>query len=216
MQYDREPEKITIKDWFFRVRKPKDPAHPDLLLLLHGHLGNENVMWILTNPVPNTYWMLAPRAPVETAPGKYSWHEIGPEWASWETYQNLTKKLLERVDFWAKKNALDFKRINVIGFSQGAVMGYALALQYPQRVGKIAALAGFIPQGWKNKLDESDLNQIQFFIAHGINDDIVPIKKAKQAAEWLKEKNARVTFCEADIGHKLSANCFNGLGEFFD
>jgi phospholipase/carboxylesterase len=210
------PERITIQDWPIRVKQPTKNSEVDrVLLLLHGHLGNENVMWILANPLPKDYYMLAPRAPVLLGEDQYSWHEIEPQWPDINQYQQLADQLLERVDQWAEQNMVDVKEYDVLGFSQGAVMAYALALLYPERIGRIAAIAGFIPQSWKSQFADDFTVNKPIFVAHGKQDDIIPIEKAHQAAEWLKEKGAQVSFCEADTGHKLSANCFNGMGDFF-
>lgn len=216
MTGNNSPEKMTINGWTFRIKQPSgDNDQVKVLLLLHGHLGNEKAMWILTNPLPESYIMLAPRAPVQTGEEQYSWHEIGPQWPGIEKYQELTEKLLSRVDHWIEENDLDVDQYDVMGFSQGAVMAYALAILHPERIGKIAALAGFIPQTWQSELDQKSLSGKSFFIAHGTQDEMIPIKKGRQAAAWIEKHKADVTFCEAEIGHKLSANCFKGLGEFF-
>jgi phospholipase/carboxylesterase len=211
------PQKIEIQGWTFRVQTSSDPSSVQrVLLLLHGHMGNENAMWILTKPIPKSYTLLAPRAPVKTGDDQYSWHEIDPQWPSLQTYTDLAGQLINRVDDWLKDQNHNIQCYDVMGFSQGAVMAYALAALYPQRIGKVAALAGFIPQTWVHELEGQSFSGKSFFIAHGKQDDIIPIKKAHQAADWLEDNGAQVIFCEADIGHKLSANCFNGLGEFFD
>lgn len=216
MTKDNQPQKIELDGWPFRIKKPsKVTDQTRVLLLLHGHLGNENVMWILTNPLPDDYIMMAPRAPVKTGKDQYSWHKIKQGWPGIETYQELIDSLLSRVNTWLEDNQLDVEKLDVMGFSQGAAMAYAMAILYPEKVGRIAAIAGFIPKSWEEHLQRASLGGKKFFVAHGTQDDIVPIKKAQQAARWLKENNAQVTLCEADTGHKISANCFKGLGDFF-
>jgi phospholipase/carboxylesterase len=216
MNSQQQPQKIDIQGWTFRVQHSPHPSSDQrVMLLLHGHLGNENAMWILTKPISNSYTLLAPRAPVKTGEDQYSWHEIAPQWPGLETYTDLTDQLLSRVEEWSLEHNLNIQHYDVMGFSQGAVMAYALAILHPHRIGKVAALAGLIPQRWFDELDGQSLSGKSFFVAHGNQDDIVPIKKAHQAADWLEDQGAHVTFCAADIGHKLSANCFNGLGEFF-
>lgn len=213
----QQPEKIEINQWPFRVQYPKNPSvDTRVMLLLHGHQGNENVMWILTKPLPKDFYLLAPRAPVKTGENQYSWHEITPQWPEIKTYHDLAEQLIWRLDHWIGEQTIKINKYDVMGFSQGAVMAYALATLFPQKIGKVAALAGFIPQRWQEQLDLSKVSGKDFFIAHGTRDDIIPIKKAHQAAEILEKHGAQVTFCEADIGHKLSANCFKGLGNFFD
>lgn len=216
MSKNPAPEKVGIKGWPFRIQHPANrTADTRVMLLLHGHQGNENVMWILTKPLHDDYYLLSPRAPVNTGEDQYSWHAIAPQWPGIETYQALAGHLLSRVDTWCEQNDIEVNNFDLMGFSQGAVMAYALAFLHPERIGRVAALAGFIPQVWQAQLDVPSLAGKRFFIAHGSQDDIIPINKARQAADWLEKHGAEITFCEADIGHKLSASCFNGLGEFF-
>jgi phospholipase/carboxylesterase len=216
MTDEQRPERLEIDGWPFRVQKPgSKPVSEAVLLLLHGHLGDENVMWILTNPLPKSYWMLAPRAPVPTGKDAYSWHEIGQTWPGLDHYQKLARELIGRVDQWKNQADISFDDLYLMGFSQGAVMAYALAILYPQRVKKVAALASFLPREWEGELKSKHLKHQSFFVAHGTKDTIIPIEKARRAASTLKEKGAEVTFCDAETGHKLSANCFNGLGDFF-
>jgi phospholipase/carboxylesterase len=217
MNSQQQPQKIDIQGWTFRVQYPTIPISDQrTMLLLHGHFGNENAMWILTKPIPNSYTLIAPRAPVKTGEDQYSWHGIAQQWPGLEIYTELTDQLLTRVDGWMREQNLNSQNYDVMGFSQGAVMAYALAILHPQRIGKVATLAGFIPRRWLTQINGQLLAGKSFFVAHGKQDDIIPIKKAYQAADWLEDNGAHVTFCAADIGHKLSANCFNGLGEFFD
>jgi phospholipase/carboxylesterase len=216
MNDNNQPTLTNIDGWVFRIKAPSPPtSETKILLLLHGHLGNENVMWILANPLPKGYTLIAPRAPVKLGENQFSWHKIQPQWPTLDQYKRLTDQLLTRVDAWAKDNLAGSSPYDVMGFSQGAVMAYALAFLHPDRVKRIAAIAGLIPQNWRPQLDAESLNRTRFFIAHGTQDEIIPVKKARQASEWLKEKGADVSFCTAETGHKLSANCFKGLGEFF-
>jgi len=92
---------------------------------------------------------------------------------------------------------------------------YILAFLFPEKINKVAALASFIPQTWRSSIDTEWIKNKDFFIAHGSQDEIIPINKASESAKWLEEHQANVTFCEANIGHKLSADCFKGLGNFF-
>ncbi|MFU8826983.1 MAG: alpha/beta hydrolase [Brevefilum sp.] len=213
----RQPEKVEVNGWHFRIQSPElRRSDQRVMLLLHGYQGNENVMWILTKPLPKDYLLIAPRAPIQHGDGQYIWHEIAPQWPDVHTYQLLGDQLFTRVDQWLDEHNIKTRKFDLMGFSQGAVLAYALAILQPSRINRVAALAGFIPKAWKDQMDVKPLENIPFFIAHGTQDDIIPIQKAHRAANWLEENGAQVTFCEAEIGHKLSANCFDGLGSFFD
>lgn len=210
-----EPKLIKIDDWVFRVKEGQSTKQIKLMLLLHGYLGNENVMWILTNPLPASYTFLAPRAPLQMGENQFSWHKLGMRWPDLDIYQQLIADLLHRIDSWSAKMNIPSPKLDIMGFSQGAVVAYAMALLYPERIGRIAALAGFIPWSWKSHLQPEVLKDRKFFVAHGTRDLTVPIIRAHQAVSWLKKSGADVTFCESDIEHKLSADCFKGLGKFF-
>ncbi len=213
---NRSPEKTTVQGWTFRVSHPKSPSEPTVpLLLLHGHLGNEKVMWTLARPIPNTVLMIAPRAPMKMGVDQYSWHEISQKWPSIEKYQSLVDDLLAGVKALFDKEGLSVSQFDLMGFSQGGVMAYAFAMLHPELIRKVASIASFIPQSWMKQYDQATFDTQEVFIAHGTRDEIVPLSKARQAVDWLRDKNAHVTFCEADTGHKISADCLNGLGEFF-
>lgn len=217
MTKENQPQETTIKDWIFRIKTPSHKSEqPKFMLLLHGHLGNEKSMWILTNRLPESYTYIAPRAPVKTGENQYSWHEISTQWPSLDHYKDLVDQLLDRLTSWSNNNDLECESFDVMGFSQGAVMAYALTFLYPEKIGKIAALASFIPQSWKPEIDSKSIKNKSFFIAHGTEDEIIPIEKASKAASWLEDRGADVTFCKANIGHKISADCFKGLGKFFE
>lgn len=213
-----QPDEITIDQWPFKVLIPdREPARENrILLLIHGYLGNENAMWILTKPIPKDIILLAPRAPVQMGPDQYSWHPIKPQWPDLDqTYRHLGADLLSRVDQWVSQKGLNITQYDAMGFSQGAVMAYALSFLFPKRVNKVAALAGFVPQIWHSSLKGHSLKGRSYFISNGTKDELIPLHKAHQTVEWLKEKGAQVTYCEGHTGHKLSAGCFKGLGEYF-
>ena len=216
MSENNNPQKIVIKEWTFRIKEPPQLSNQTrIMLLLHGYMGNENVMWILTNPFPNTHLFIAPRAPVKIGEEQFAWHKITPQWPGLETYRKLADQLIDSVEIWLEDKGIKTASFDVMGFSQGAVMAYALAFLNPKKIKKVAALASFIPQTWRSSIDPDGIKNKDFFIAHGSQDEIIPINKASESAKWLEEHQANVTFCEANIGHKLSADCFKGLGNFF-
>jgi phospholipase/carboxylesterase len=53
------------------------------------------------------------------------------------------------------------------------------------------------------------------FVAHGTRDETVTIESARASIEILEQAGAQVTFCEDDVGHKVSAGCLRALKDFF-
>jgi len=200
----------TIDDWTLRFRAGTGNR---ILLLLHGWTGDENSMWIFTRNLPPEYWIIAPRAPNVAMPSGFSWRAPAPRgsWPSIDLFRASIDKLILLVDRWASANDLDASPIDVAGFSQGGAMTFTLAALHPDRVRKIGILAGFAPDGAQQILSPNLLKGKNIFLSHGTLDEMVPIAMARRTIGLLQEAGAQVTYCESEVGHKLSADCLRAL-----
>ena len=109
----------------------------------------------------------------------------------------------------------NFSSFHLLGFSQGAALAYSMAILSPERINSLAGLSGFLPDGTTTRLSAGRLNGLPVFIAHGTGDDLVPVDRARAAVAQIEQAGAQVTYCEDDVGHKLSAKCFHGLEAFY-
>ena len=210
---------LTYNGWTMRVRHAvQEPAR--FMLLLHGWTGDENSMWIFARKFPEDLWIAAPRAPHVSKKGGYSWrspHSVQTNDRGLPTLPDLkpaADDLVRLVDDISASIGVDATQFNVAGFSQGGALTNVLALLYPERIHKAAVLAGFMPTGTDELLARRVLAGKQFFVAHGSQDNLVPIELARQAIGLLEQAGAQVTFCDAEVGHKVSADCLRGLETF--
>ncbi|RPI33234.1 MAG: hypothetical protein EHM70_06620 [Chloroflexota bacterium] len=220
---------LTIDEWVVRWRPPLDGQAPQpVLMLLHGWKGDENVMWIFASRLPSDALIIAPRAIYATPDGGFGWHlQRGETPFRVEDFSPAVEALLaflpelqgrieaEMAPVTPSGQLFDFSSINWLGFSQGAALVYTLALLHPERVGKLGGLAGFMPEGADSLAASQPLKGKQAFVAHGSEDETVPIELARHAVETLENAGAHVTFCEDAVGHKLSLTCFRSLDSFF-
>jgi phospholipase/carboxylesterase len=102
-----------------------------------------------------------------------------------------------------------------MGFSQGGAMSSLLAFLYPQRIRKAGILAGFVPSGLEELVSQRPLEGKPFFVAHGRKDETVPVDRARTSIEILEQAGAQVTYCEDEVGHKVSVTCLRSLKKFF-
>jgi len=175
-------------------------------------------MWVFARRLPAGYAILAPRAPLAASPGGYSWREL-PD-GSWgfpsvRDFEPACRGLIELVDTWSASTGGNADCFDVIGFSQGAALGIALALLHPQRVRALGVLAGFLPDGAEPLLERRPLAGMPVFVAHGTLDERVPVERARRAVRELEQAGAVVTYCEAETGHKVSKECLNALEASF-
>lgn len=87
---------------------------------------------------------------------------------------------------------------------------------YSWRPLRAGVLAGFVPMGSESLVAKRPLNGQPFFVAHGTLDEMVPIEYARQSVKILERAGAQVTFCEDEVGHKVSVDCLRALEEFFE
>jgi phospholipase/carboxylesterase len=100
---------------------------------------------------------------------------------------------------------------DLVGFSQGAALAYTLTVLYPDSVHRLAALSGFLPAGAETLLLARPVVGKPVFVAHGRQDNLVPVEQARRSVALLKEAGAQITYCETEVGHKVSAECLRGF-----
>jgi len=212
-----ETRLLSFNRWTFRLRPAQaDPAR--LLVLLHGWKGSEDSMWVFTNGLAPEYALLAPRGPFADPERGYTWRERKGTRIGYPSLADLlpaAQALLIFLDAWSASAGIDGRTFDVMGFSLGAVLAYALAATHPERIRSIAALAGFLPPGVEDLLAARPLAGKAVFVTHGTNDDMVPIERARKAVALLESSGAYVTYCESRAGHKVSRECFSAIREFF-
>jgi phospholipase/carboxylesterase len=212
-----EPLLLTSRGWTFRQLTA--PAKPDrLLVLIHGWKGDEDSMWMLAHHLSGNYSILAPRGPYPVAEGGYSWRQIKlGTWgmATLEDFRPAAEALLSFLDDLGSSAGIEVSQFDLMGFSQGAAMGYTLTLLHPERIQRLVALSGFIPDNGEELLNPGQFFGKRIFISHGRKDDMIPVEQARHALTSLKRVGALVTYCESDGGHKVSKECLRAMEGFF-
>jgi phospholipase/carboxylesterase len=212
-----ETEILQIEGWTVRARVPEAPSDHPILLMLHGWLGNEDVMWVFDQKIPDDFAVYSPRAPHPAPGGGFSW--VKNRASGFSAFADFTPScdaLSTLIDSLEARFAGDFSRIHVMGFSQGAALAFSWAALAPQRVRSLAALAGFLPDGAAERLIDGIWALLPVFITHGSRDKIVPIERMRAGALVIEAAGTDLTVCEDDVGHKLSARCLRALGEFYE
>lgn len=212
---NNEPVIKQIDEWTVRIQTPGGPGPHPVMVLVHGWTGDENSMWIFSNRLPKDQMLIALRGLNTTPLGGFGWHPHQEgDWPSVDDFRPAIEgvlNLLKPGNFPEGK----FDQMRWAGFSQGAAMIYTLAILNPEKVISLAGLSGFLPEGAEELARIKPLQDKPVFVAHGTQDDRVPVERARRSVTLLEAAGAQVTYCEDDVGHKLSATCFRGLENFF-
>lgn len=208
---------VEFNEWTLRVREAtQTPAR--LLLMIHGWTGDENSMWVFARNFPPDVVILAPRGVHESPQGGFSWrpHREGtfgrPSLAE---LSDSAGRLIRLVDEYQVEAGVDASHFDVMGFSQGAAMSNVLACLYPDRVRKVGIMAGFMPSGIEELAAKKPLVGKSIFVTHGTQDNMVPIDRARASMSLLEQAGAHITYCESEVGHKVSLDCLRALETFF-
>jgi phospholipase/carboxylesterase len=189
-----------------RVREADGKNPAGALVLLHGRGADENDLYPLLDFFDPDRRLVAatPRAPLALPPGGWHWYafrEVG--YPDPETFDRVFPVAADWLDTFLADRGLSHDRLVLGGFSQGAVMTYALGLGSGRpRPAAMIALSGFMPtvEGF-----ELDLSQPlpPFAIGHGTLDPVISVEFGRAARDRLVASGADVTFREAPIPHAI-------------
>jgi phospholipase/carboxylesterase len=173
--------------------------------MVHGWGGDEGSMWIFKQALPHKVAAITPRAPLALDNGGFIWFEqSGPLQLEPGVLEVALDKLRHFITSLPRFYPVDPTRTVLVGFSQGAAMSNAYAVTYPDTVFGVASLAGSMPPIPDNSFHANLLAGLPVFIAHGIQDNTVPVSVAKRTQEIYVGLGADVTYGEYPTAHKMN------------
>jgi phospholipase/carboxylesterase len=182
------------------LTRPAAGEPEGLLVLFHGRGADERDLFPLLDLFDPARRLLGvtPRGPLHLPPGGAHWytvHEIGfPDPLTFTETFRLASGWLDAV---VADAGVSYERTVIGGFSQGAVMTYALGLGAGrQRPAGLIALSGFVPTvpGFDVELS-SPLPRV--VIGHGALDPVISVEWGRRAHALLAEAGADVSYHES-------------------
>jgi phospholipase/carboxylesterase len=152
------------------------------------------------------------RGPLSLPPGGAHWYRLGgiptPDPATFHPTFERAAAFLDRLP-------VPIERVVLGGFSQGAVMSWALGLgQGRPRPAGIIALSGFLPRVDGFTLDLHGVEGYPVAIAHGSLDPVIPVQFGREAATILREAGADVRWWETPVPHTIDPRIIPELQAF--
>jgi phospholipase/carboxylesterase len=182
---------------------------PPLLLLLHGLGSNEDDLMGLVSQLDKRFFIVSARAPIPLSPGSYGWFRVnftqtGPIINPTDA-ESSRLSLLHFIDELVEAYALNSKRVYLMGFSQGAIMAFSLALTQPNKVAGVVAMSGRILPEVLPQMDEPKaLTGLPIFMTHGTADTVLPIHHGRNSRDFLETLPVTLTYREYPMGHQVS------------
>lgn len=196
------------------VREPAGEAN-GALVLFHGRGADERDLYPLLDALDPERRLLGvcPRGPLSLPPGGAHWYALGgiptPDPATfWPTF--------EAASAWLDALTIPLERTVLGGFSQGAVLSWALGLSRgaTKRPAAIVALSGFMPQVEGLELDLSDLDGFPIAIGHGSLDPVIDVRFGREARELVEPAGAGLLYREYALPHTIDPGFLGELRDF--
>jgi phospholipase/carboxylesterase len=189
------------------LKRPATGEPEGALVLFHGRGTGEHDLFPLLDMLDPERRLVGftPRGPLSLPPGGAHWYAVArigfPDHDTFEaTYATATAWL----DAVVAAEGLSLERTVIGGFSQGAVMSYALGLLSgrPSPAG-IIALSGFIPTVDGFQLDLASRAGLPVAIGHGEYDPIIGVEWGRDARDRLTPAGLDVTYREYPLPHAV-------------
>lgn len=204
----------------YMLRKPKiEVENPPLLILLHGYGSNEKDLFSFAPELPDELLIISARAPITLGFDAYAWYTINfdEDFNDKKDKRSNTKEAKESIlkietfiDFIIKKYNANIDKLFLLGFSQGAILSYAIGLRNPKKIKNILPLSGYINSELIPKnLTASEVKELDFFISHGTQDQVLPIDWIKNSLPILNKLEISYTFNQYPISHGVNPQNFN-------
>lgn len=193
-------------DLTFRVREPA--GQPEgALVLIHGRGADENDLFPIFDMLDPEGRLLgvSPRGPLSMPPGGAHWYVVKRVgYPDPDTFFPTFERLQTWLAGFLEERGVPIERTVLGGFSQGAVMSYALALAANRpRPAALLGLSGFMPTVEGLDLDLDGLFGFRVAIGHGTFDPVISVDFSRDAQKRLEDAGADVTFKESPMDHTI-------------
>lgn len=198
-----------LKYLFREPARPSPEKKSPLVILLHGIGSNEADLFSFAPLLDERFFVASVRAPFALDYGGFGWFELGfsPQGLTANLAQagESRQKLLEFVDEITAEHDLDALRIFLVGFSQGAIMSYALMLSEPEKFAGVVAMSGrLVTEALPQPADAERLRDFPVLVTHGIFDQVLPIENGRVARDYLEKLPIKLDYREYEMAHQVS------------
>ena len=185
-------------------RKASMPNAP-LLVLLHGYGSNDADLFSFAEYIPNSFHVVSLQAPLAMGENNYAWFPIHftesmERWTSPEAVKKATDYIHAFLSYYPTKHDFNNEKVYLMGFSQGAMLSYAVGLA-TKNIKGIAALSGYLDP---RVVKQTNTSISSIYVSHGTEDMVVPFAWAEQSVEALKEYGLSPHFHTYPQGHGIN------------
>ncbi|AEH02471.1 alpha/beta hydrolase [Lacinutrix sp. 5H-3-7-4] len=195
------------------VRESSLKENAPLLILFHGYGSDENDLFSFATELPEELFIVSARAPYPMQPFGNAWYAINfdAEKGKWSDNEQAIKSrdlIASFIDEVIAKYPVNKDNVSLLGFSQGSILSYAVALTYPEKIKNIIALSGYVNSDLFEIKSKDNYKHLSFYCSHGSVDQVIPVDWARQSPKFLEALDIDYKYSEFPVGHGVAPQNF--------
>jgi phospholipase/carboxylesterase len=116
------------------------------------------------------------------------------------------------LDAAQQRYPIERRKVVLLGFSQGGVVAYLLALREPQRFAGLIALSSWLPVPLDQAIPQQPEHEnFPAFVAHGTEDPMIPVARGQESRELLRKRGINAAYREYEMGHEIRPETLRDL-----
>jgi len=147
-----------------------------------------------------------------------AWYDIRtPDLGAREDAEGLeaSQRAIEALIAREHARGVASQHIVLAGFSQGCAMTLQTGLRYPETLGGLLGLSGYLPlmDRWVRQAHPANF-ATPIFLAHGTDDPVVPLARAEQSRDALRAQGYPVEWHTYPMPHSVCPQEIQDIGKF--
>jgi phospholipase/carboxylesterase len=191
-----------------------------LLVMLHGYGSSEEDLFSFASELPEEFIIISLKAPFPLQPYGNAWYSINfdaekGKWNDVEEAKNSIKLIEAFINETLDNYPIDSSRVNLLGFSQGAILSYALSLSNPKLIKNIVGLSGYLDEKMiLNDAEKKDFSHLNYYVSHGTQDMVIPFDWSLKTIETFNKKGLKIESHSYEVGHGVNPQNFRDFKDF--
>lgn len=197
-------------------------GRPPVLFMFHGYGSNEEDLFSFAPELQKEFCIISVRAPYPMHPFGNAWYAINfdaqqGKWSDDDQAKESREKIIKFIEEACKTYGLDTSKVTLLGFSQGTILSYAVALSYPEKIRNVVALSGYINEAiLLENYHHKEHRNLNIYASHGQVDQVIPPEWAQRAPEILKKLGIEHVYEEFPVGHGVSPQNFQAFKKWLE
>lgn len=203
----------------YRAAKNPSSTSP-AIILLHGFGSDENDLFDFAEELPEEFAIFSLKAPIPMQPYGNAWYNIyfdnaNEKFSDDEQAIKSRELVVQCIDEIIEKYKVDAKNISLLGFSQGTILSFSIALSYPKKVKNVIGLSGYVHKEiLKEGYENNDFSHLRVYTSHGNMDQVIPVEWARKTKPFMENLNIECAYSEFPVGHGVAPQNLYELKEW--